>query len=178
MSQNKKLNKAVFDADDWLERVDKSVQTAYKSEEKQTVTLFSIGDTLSHHSTVILFEPLGMVFKFDVAGAQDSGKLICRVKKIEKFEPRGESTYSDSGYTFKDVLLHCAEISNKFGQYDYINNSCQQWNDSFLKYFRLKRRTFADLWRAAWGLGLAGMFGGLVVAAATFFGTPLMRITN
>jgi len=126
---------------------DSATQLALHSRRRGKVLIYSYGSDVSHHAAVVYFEALAQTFSFDVEGDRDK-RLFLRVRETE-WKPGSHVTFeAQEQFTFEQVYNHAVRTCENFGAYQYPKNTCQEWNNSFLKLFRLVKRTFNDVVRS------------------------------
>lgn len=176
--QNSALDGSTFD-DNVRVTFSADVKDAYDTNIKCPVYLYSYGNATTHHCTVLYFAcENSFTIKVDIVGHDDTKKLILRLTTAQ-WEPKNETTfYCDSmllclfkiywlvlkGVSFKAVIDHAMDLCKSFGVYHYRNNSCQTWNNNFLAFFNLKRRTLSDFVRS---FKTASFWGAIVTGIGT-----------
>ncbi|KAI8912187.1 hypothetical protein DFJ77DRAFT_467231 [Powellomyces hirtus] len=162
------LDGAKFDTD-VKATFDRKARQFYEEDVKSRVFLYSYGNTVTHHATVIYFESVNEAVAFHIRGHPDTKKLMYTVKST-KWKPQDEPTFkSDKEMSFRDIFDHGLDISKAFGEYRVGDNDCQDWNNKFLLLFSLKRRQFKDLVSWVGYMGISGALIGIAYGVMHFF---------
>ena len=141
----------------------------------KVVEIYSFGGALVHHATVIKCDD-NSVYKIEIRGIGDQPQMFLRLESARWDPPRGEAVFQVTDVTLRAVYDHALRCCAKFGLYNAATNNCQNWNNAFLKIFKLKRRTWMS-WLEP--VAAAATFGSVIFVAILRAMIPnMMQITN